>query len=157
MSILVTPDFMRAFVGSVDRLDELNEKFPELATSSTQTAVEDARRLLGTIEMAAQKPKVGKLSKEEILAAAARELLQTCGLDDTIEILQSEHRTTLTPKQLVQLVGKHTYIATLRKEARDYQANSISFDQIAQLWNDFGRPPLGDAAWTGRTVSTLIE
>lgn len=157
MSILVTPEFMRAFVGNVDRLDALNQKFPQLANNATEAAVSEARRLLGAIEMAAHQTKERKLSKEEVLAAAARELLQQCGLDDTLEILQSEHRTTLTAKQLVQLVGKHAYISALRKEARDYRANAISYDQIADLWNDFGRPPLGDAAWTGRTVSTLIE
>jgi len=157
MSILVTPEFMRAFVGGVDRLDDLNQRFPKLATSQTEQSVEDARRLLGTIEMAAQEIKERGPSKEEALAKAARELLLQCGLDDTLEIIQSEHRTTLSPKQLVHLVGNHSYIAALRKEAQDYRANAISFDQIAELWNDFGRPPLGDAAWTARTVSSLIE
>jgi hypothetical protein len=148
---------MRAFVGGVDRLDELNQRFKKLATSQTEQSVEEARRLLGTIEMAAQEIKERGPSQEEALANAARELLLQCGLDDTLEIIQSEHRTTLSPKQLVHLVGNHSYIAALRKEANDYRSNAISFEQISELWNDFGRPPLGDAAWTPRTVASLIE
>lgn len=167
MSVLVPPDFLRALTGGVDRLDELNTRYPDLASSFTQETVTKLRRLLGSIEVISKDENRGgsvtlgqadpKSSGEDSeLADAARELLLGHTLDDALEILQGEHgKADLTLQGLVDLVGRDAYVGALQREIADYKANAISIDQVAELWNDFGRPPLGDAAWNTISVSAL--
>jgi hypothetical protein len=166
MSILVPPDFLRALTDSVDLLDGLNTRHPNLASTFTKETVVRLRRLLGTIEVVNKESHSGSVTleraqpkekgEESELANAARELLQEHSLDDALEILQKERQADLTLAGMVDLVGKEAYIGALQREIADYRANAISIDQIAELWNDFGRPPLGDAAWNSISVSALM-
>jgi hypothetical protein len=166
MSILVTPDFMRALTGGVDRLDHLNTGYPQLASGFTRDTVERLRRLLGAIEVVPPKDSGGgsvtleraglkEKGEESELANAARELLLEHNLDDALEIMQTNHQADLTLEGLVDLVGREAYIGALQREIEEYQANAISIDQVAELWNDFGRPPLGGESWNTISVSAL--
>lgn len=173
MAIQISPEFKKALEEGTDRLDALNEKYSELATGKTTKAVKDMRNLLGAIEVTplnqgehvdnvtlvapkAGDDKGGGLSPEEIKSIAQGTLLHN-GLDDTLDILDTKYKVSLSTEELVELVGPDAYKDALKREGEEYRANSISFDQIAQLWNDFGRPPLGEGNWTSISVSSVVS
>jgi hypothetical protein len=53
------------------------------------------------------------------------------------------------------MVGKQPYIGSLKKEVGFLHNNGISNEQIAELWNELGRPGPSGADWTKETV-TLV-
>ncbi len=171
MNPKITPEFLAALTEGADLLDRLNKQFPNLASDFTIEAVVEFRRRPLELEQHHSKPDRIRIKTtlndpepeedtpvdKDRLATAARELLAIHGFEETLDILAREHGAMLTMVQLTDLAGKDSYIAALRREAHEFQANAISVEQIAQLWKDFGRPPLGDAAWTARGVSQLME
>ncbi|PLY15009.1 MAG: hypothetical protein C0631_07710 [Sedimenticola sp.] len=155
-----------------DRLDQLNAKFPNLTRDDLRESVEYWRknRPVGSIEIIAPQPRarsevelVARVPESEAednrdrICRIAIELLQSNGLEDTLDILDSEYKVELTIKNLIVLVGKQVYVKALRRDALLLKENAISFDQIADLWNDLDRPAFGGASWTSRSVSTLLQ
>ncbi|MCP3671153.1 MAG: hypothetical protein GY814_12115 [Gammaproteobacteria bacterium] len=57
--------------------------------------------------------------------------------------------------KLIKTVGKDAYIAAMRKEVIFLRENGVAFDQIANLWNELGRPGPGSGPWTESSVSLL--
>ncbi|MCW8906973.1 MAG: hypothetical protein OQL28_06970 [Sedimenticola sp.] len=155
-------DKMRKLFESVDacadRLEELNSQFTDLASDSTRQSVESWRNLKESVLFdhteASKTPAEGPDIK-----AIAIDLLenQGHGLEDVIDLLMSDHSVEIDIKGLAQLIGKEAYIAALRRDAADLLSNSISYNQIASLWNDLDRPAFGGENWTGRSVSILVE
>jgi len=163
-------DFLEALEEGADLLDRLNKAHPDLADDFTHEAVEEFRRThvflqenrepnihISTVKQAAAEESANINQQDQKLIETTQELLAIHGFDDVLDILQTEHGITLNLIQLVNLVGNSAYITALRREALEFQSNAISLPQIAQLWADFGRPPIGDTAWTASTVSRILE
>lgn len=138
-----------------ERLDQLNKQYAHLATESTHESVESWKRVREHIllENAQARAAVATVKVQ------ATELLEKAGhsLEEVIDILKVEQGVSVDIPGLVKAVGKAAYITALRREAVELQANSISFSQVARLWNDLNRPALGGESWTARTVSILVE
>ncbi len=163
-------DFLEALEEGADLLDRLNKSHPDLANDFTHEAVEEFHRThvflqenrepntrINTVKQEPVEESVSTNQQNQKLIETTQELLAIHGFDDVLDILQTEHGVTLNLVQLVNLVGNSAYIAALRREALEFQSNAISLPQMAQLWADFGRPPIGDAAWTASTVSRILE
>ncbi|VAX11447.1 hypothetical protein MNBD_GAMMA26-2516 [hydrothermal vent metagenome] len=164
--------FLKALSEGAEQLDRLNNTFPSLANNFTRNTVEEFRRRPIKLEQHFMvekscssiginnpaKPDVSDTDNEDQeLTNIIHELLVIHGLEDVLDILQTKHQSTLNMVQLVNLAGPKAYIQALRREAREFQANAISVEQVAQLWKDFGRPTLDNSAWTANSVSMLLE
>lgn len=166
-----TADFFTALEEGADQLDRLNQTYPNLASEFTRDTVEEFRRLPITLQQTHDKETHSTSStKQEFteeethsnegdqkLIETAQELLAIHSFDDVLDILQTEHGVTLNLAQLVNLVGNNIYLVALRREAHEFQSNAISIPQIAQLWSDLERPPIGDSTWTASSVSMILE
>ena len=166
-----TADFFTALEEGANQLDRLNQTYPNLASDFTRDTVEEFRRIPITLQQTYEKEthntssSAQEFAKEtansnqgdQKLIETAQELLAIHSFDDVLEIIQTEHGVTLNLTQLVNLVGNNIYIVALRREAHEFQANAISLPQIAQLWSDLERPPIGDTGWTATSVSMILE
>jgi len=162
--------FYKALEEGADLLDRLNETYPDLADDFTQNSVIKFRRKtihlhnnqdqaaeVNTHKQAFTEEPASTNPANQKLIETAQELLAIHSFDDVLDILQTEHDTTLDLPQLANLIGSGAYITALRREAHEFQSNAISLPQIVQLWKDFGRPPVGDTEWTASSVSMILE
>ncbi len=166
-----TSDFYSALKECADQLDRLNQSHPNLASDFTRDAVEKFRCVPITMQQTHEKETHSTITNKQGFAETAtnaqqdnqkliitaQELLAIHSFDDVLEILQTEHGITLNLTQLVNLVGNNIYLVALRREAQEFQANAISLPQIAQLWSDLERPPIGDSGWTATSISIILE
>ncbi len=143
-------------VDAVDHLDRLNREYPHLACDVTTQAVVDMRKLFDNPpELTPRDEKATKTSPE--IQALARKLLSEMPLEDAMAALLRQGHRIETPEQMIDTVGNRDYIAALRREAREFQDNALSLEQISSLWNDLKRPALGDDHWTARSISLLLS
>jgi len=166
-----TTNFIAALEEGANQLDRLNQTYPNLASDDTRDAVEEFRRMpiimqqthsnetyeTTSSEQDFTEEKTDNGGGDQKLIETAQELLAIHSFDDVLDILQTEHGVTLNLAQLVNLVGNNIYLVALRREAKEFQSNAISTPQIAQLWSDLGRPPIGDTSWTASSVEMIIE
>ncbi len=162
-----TADFYTALEEGANHLDRLNQTYPNLASDFTRDAVEAFRRIPIELQQTHEKEThstttskqdfTEKEINDQKLIETTQALLAIHSFDDVLEILQTEHGVTLNLAQLVNLAGNNIYIVALRREAQEFQANAISLPQIAQLWSDLERPPIGDSGWTTTSVSIILE
>ena len=164
-----TSAFFNALTEGANQLDRLNKTYPNLADDFTRESVEEFRRTPIILEQNHTQETTLNTHKTEFveqsntnqndqkLLETTKELLAIHSFDDVLDILQAEHGVTLNMVQLVNLIGQSAYTVALRREAHEFQSNAISLPQIAQLWTDLGRPPIGDSAWTATSVSMIIE
>ena len=141
-----------------DQLDRLNNQFPNLAGKSTRESVIHWRNRKIQVRLhQTHGDKGAKGNRNDDVKKLAMKLLENNGLEDTLDILLAKHQKDLTLPKLIHLIGKGEYIVALRKDAGLLLDNAISYDQIAQLWNDLDRPAMGSPKWSGRSVSILVE
>jgi len=149
---------LAAIDACADLLEDLNTKRPELAGDTSRQGVELWRnRKIVQAGKPFEEEEESSGTGDPDLAGLITELLKTNGIEDVLDILEAQHNTSLTIEQMIDVVGKEAYIEALRKDAGELSSNSISYNQIASLWNDLGRPALGGVNWNSRGVSILIE
>ena len=139
-----------------ERLHELNERYPLLASPASLSGVLSWRRRRVQHRLRRQVPPAD-LSDGPDARALALDLLQHNGLEDVLDTLLDRHGIDLSLPKLIHLVGKEAYIGALKREAAQLLANAISYEQIANLWNDLDRPALGGPSWSPRSVSVLAS
>ena len=83
------------------------------------------------------------------------ELLENNSIEDVLDILLKDHGIDIPEQKLIKSVGKDAYLTALRKEVVFLRENALSFSQIAELWNELGRPGLNGGIWTEANVSLL--
>jgi len=167
-----TRKFVDALSHGAEQLDRLNKAYPNLADDFTRDTVEEFRRkpiqleqgfseekTYSTINMneSAESEVPGSNENDQKLTSTAQELLAIHSFEDALDIMQTKHDTPLNMLQLIELAGQEAYIGALKREVQEFQSNAISVDQVAQLWKDFGRPPIDGSSWTARSVSMLLE
>lgn len=139
------------------QLERLMRHYPHLVSSHVKSAVEnweERTQRRGSIEMALVDL---KMAEDEALSAAAAELLESHQMEDVMEMLAKQFSTDVDYERLIALVGKDRYISALRHEASELKMNSISFDQMVDLWNGMGKPSLGGDRWNTQSISMLTE
>jgi len=142
---------------AVMHLRRLIQEFPQLTSPQVVEAVENWQQRVewrkGELELRASGPKA---VERDTLQAAALGLLDDYLLDDVLEMVNQEFTTQLDYFGLLQLVGGDAFQAALRREARELEANAVSREQTAQLWNSLGKPALGGTRWTVHAVTQLL-
>ena len=147
-------DLIAALDECADHLERLNREYPHLASRWSEQSVDDWRNrksellLNYTLE---QKDR----STESDLGRLATKLLEENSLEDVQEIMREQHGEELSIQQLVRVVGRGTYLHNLKHEVLFMRENSISFAQIASLWNELERPAFGGDRWDAESVAML--
>lgn len=143
---------------AVDHLRYLTRHYPSLVTPEVKAAIErweKFKQWRGSVELAKPTQKVEV--DQETLAKIAISLLRNHQMEDVMEMLAEQFSIDMDYKKLIGLIGKTRYRQALRHESRELQKNSISFEQMASLWNSLGKPPMGDDHWTAHSISMLVE
>ena len=153
----------QALNACAERLDSLNQSFPDLASSITEEAVAQWNRTKVSLGLNLEPSHDSESQKGESqdpwrearnLAIA---LLENNGLEEVRDILQTEHALTLNMPKLVHLIGNAAYRDALKKDGKQMLQNAITYEQIANLWNDLERPAFEAPNWNPRNVSVLIS
>lgn len=141
---------------AVEHLRRLIPQFPHLVTPEVREAVENwgkFKQSLGGIAIGKSKRDI---NLHELLTKTALELLEAHQMDDVIEMLAQQFSIEMDYPRLIGLIGKTRYRTALRRESLELQKNSISFEQMAHLWNGMGKPAFGGNRWTAHSVSMLL-
>lgn len=153
----------QALDACAERLESLNQSFPDLASSVSEDAVKQWNRTKISLGMNLE-PSDDSDSREENSEDSfhearllAIELLESNGLEEALDILRTEHALTLDMKQLVHLIGDTAYRGALQKDGKQMLENAITYEQIANLWNDLERPAIEAANWNPLNVSVLMS
>lgn len=134
-------------------MDRYNQGRPELASDYTREVAEEVRKRLGNIEVLMPKPRQKDTGQED----RAKLLLRTHAPEEVIEILKREFALDCDLPGLIMLAGTGPYLTSLANEASLLQNNAISWEQIAELWNEAHRPVPGKPFWDARTVEQLSQ
>lgn len=143
--------------GAVDHLRYLLKQFPHLVTSEVKAAIEQwdkFKQSRGSLEIVKPTPKV---LDQAMLTKIAIELLEEHQMEDVMEMLEEQFAIDMDYPRFIGLIGKTRYRHALRHESRELQKNSISFEQMANLWNSLGKPAMGGDRWTAHNISMLAE
>lgn len=147
---------IEAFEACADQLERLNKSYPKLACDASNSGVQQWRERKGEIHLAMQE--IQKRQGVEMVVDTgkmAKELLVSHSIEETLDLLLQDHGVEMDVKTLVKMVGKQSYLGSLKKEVAFLHNNGISNDQIAELWNELQRPGPSGAEWTKETV-TLV-
>lgn len=142
------------------QLEHLNDSYPQLATTATLQSVEQwrGRNEPSTLieEPTEAATRAAETPSEPIdMREVAVKLVAEHSVEDALELLFEQHRIELTLPELVHLIGRKVYVTTLKRDLQELLKNAISYEQIANLWNDLERPAPGNGAWSSRSVSLL--
>jgi len=134
-------------------LERFNRRRPQLATALTRDLEEEVRRHLRHLEILLPTPPKKGADVVEI----ARALLQRHTPEEAVERLRSEHGLDCDLNGLVHLAGIDAYLSCLVDEARVLLRNAISPEQIAELWNEGGRPAPGQPFWNPTLIEGILK
>ncbi|MES9858261.1 MAG: hypothetical protein ABW166_16920 [Sedimenticola sp.] len=155
----ITDKLLEALEAGAAQLERLLRQYPYLSTSAIVENLSSWHKH----KIAISFKKMGDggdtgVHRAQNIRELAIDLLGKSGLEDTQDILLSKHNVEMSMPKLAHIVGRDVYISELRKDALKLLANKISYEQIATLWNELGRPALGGhPKWSGRNVSILVD
>ena len=139
---------------AANKLDQLNERYPHLATEVSRAAVKNTRKRLKSIAVLMPKTPEKTPELEEIVA----DLMQSYSLEEVLELLERDHGVETDFVALIHLIGFDAYCDALKKEVLQYQQNFLSFEQISELWNESKMPaPGGRPRWDEAAVERLMK
>ena len=153
----------QALDACAERLDYLNRSFPDLASSISEEAVTQWNRTKVSLGLNlapshdSESQEVDSEDPSYEVRELAIELLESNGLEEVLGILQTEHAMTLNMPKLVHLIGNTAYRGALKKDGEQMLKNAITYEQIANLWNDLDRPSFEAPNWNSRNVSVLMS
>lgn len=149
--------FLAVAGDAVEHLKRLMEQYPHLVSPHVKNAVNswsDAQHAGGDIEIVACDLKA---AQEESLVDLAIELIEKHQVEDVMHMLAEKFSLEVDYNRLIELVGDDRYIQALKREVVELEINSVSNEQMANLWNSLGKPALGKDRWTTEAVSALAE
>lgn len=143
---------------ATDLLDRFNADHPDLATEFTVQVVETVRHRLQRIQltMPAKGGNEGGDTNGVDEVNLAKELLAKYSPEEVLEMLEAEHGVEMNIHALSQAAAE-AYVQALAREAVELEANMVLPDQMADLWNELGRPAPGGGLWTTSKVHQLIK
>jgi hypothetical protein len=156
MSEVDNTNLIEALEACADQLEHLNRSYPKLACDASHEGVQQWRERKGEIHLAMRE--IQKRQGVEMVvdtAKLAREMLVSHSLEEALDLLLQDHGVEMDVNTLVKMVGKESYLGSLKKEVGFLHNNGISNEQIAELWNELERPGPSGAEWTKETV-TLV-
>ncbi len=152
----VDDELIAALDECADHLERLNEKYPKLSNEFSRLAVIHWRhRKNPTLDYTSEVHRRAAFAEEE-LEQLATALLQDNSIEDVQSIIRKEYGQEISVQQMVLAVGHDVYVRNLKREILFMQENSISYAQVAKLWNELERPVLGGDHWDEKLVSMLI-
>jgi hypothetical protein len=137
----------------LDVMDRYNEKRPDLASDHTREVAQEVRKRLAGIEIFVPPRPEKNLDLED----QARVLLKNHTPEEVIDIFKREHNLDYNLQGIIYLAGEEAYLNSLVNEAHLLRNNAISWDQMAQLWNEAKRPVPGKPFWDARTVEMVVR
>lgn len=150
-------EFIAVAEEAVGVLKKLKGKYPHLVSPYVEAAINNWDKYFsGGFHEAQVKSKMER-AEREALARLAAELLKTHQMEDVLQQLSEEFSVSIDYIQLIDLIGKDAYMISLSSEIALLEENSISREQIAELWNNLGKPVLGGVRWTESDVSSLVH
>ncbi|MES9904744.1 MAG: hypothetical protein ABW168_18965 [Sedimenticola sp.] len=155
----MTSRFLEALDAGATRLEDLLCLFPSLSSSTILDNLSEWHQQKMKIRMEQKGTEDDRsIYDEQRIRELTIELLGENSIEDTLDILFSKYKAAITPEELVHMIGLNLYLSELRRDAGALVTNAVSYNQIATLWNDLGRPALGGhPKWSGRNVSILIK
>ena len=138
---------------SADVLEQLNEKYPHLATEFSHEIIPLLRKRLTDCIGDVKPPP----AKEAHLVEYLTEKLEA-DVDplDIIELAQKEKDVEMTLEDLVYLVGEEAYMAAMTRQAMIFHENKLSPEQVSSLWNEAHYPAPGKQHWTKKDIMKMI-
>ena len=170
------PELERAMDACAERLDFLNQTYPLLTTKMalegvlrwrqrrTQQVVTEPEEMAEPEEIAQLKgiAQPGEIAQPEQQPVNDRDITALVGglighysFEEVLDLLLNDHQIELTPAQLANAVGKKQYLNMLKRDVEEMMTHAISYEQIAVLWNDLGRPTISGGEWNSRGISML--
>lgn len=147
--------FLEVAEDAIVILKRLKEHYPDLVSPHVDAALENwGKRIysgIGAREAAAEL----RHAEEGSLSLLASELIENHQMEDVLQMLSEEFSIDVDYDRLIDLVGKDQYISALRREVGELVDNSVSMEQIAELWNGIGKPTLGGLRWTAEIISSI--
>ena len=156
MSEIKNTNLIEALEECASQLEHLNMSYPKLACEDSQEGVQQWRDRKGEIHLVMKE--IQKRQGVDMVVDTgklAKELLVSSSIEETLDMLLKDHGVEMDVNTLVKMVGKRSYLGSLKKEVGFLHNNGISNDQIAELWNELERPGPGGDLWCKETV-TLI-
>lgn len=136
------------------RLEQLNARYPKLATEFGRTTIKTTRKRLKSVEVLMPKAPEKTPELEEVVA----DLIGSLSVEDVLETLARDHDIELDAVGLIHVIGFDSYSDMLKREAAEFQQNFLSDEQIAELWNEAHMPaPGGAARWDSDAVERLLS
>ncbi len=144
---------LEAAQAALSVLEQFNRNRTSLSTEFTQKTEEEVRRRLAKIEVLVPTPP----KKTPDLTDMARALLLQHTPEEVIDILGSEHNMECDINGLIHLAGTEAYFVSLGNEVQVFSQNAITYEQVADLWNEAKRPSPGRPFWDASSVKALIQ
>lgn len=152
---------------AAELLNRLNNQHPDLATEYTRTTFENVKKRLshldivhattapsGSIEII---PPQQQAKPNESIEDVAERLLASHSPEEVVEILADQYHHQCDIGGVLLMVGQESYERALTREALEMLKNSIGYEQIADLWNDFHRPVAGKPFWDARYIKDMVQ
>lgn len=155
MIILSHAGFIAAAEEGIAILQRMSHIYPHLVSPLVGTAINNWEKRISSRLDAMQVAADIKRAEEEALSRLASELIETHQMEDVLQLLSEEFSIEINYEQLISLIGKDRYINALRREADELSQHLITHGQIAQLWNNMGKPALGGRRWTVGSIASL--
>jgi hypothetical protein len=151
------PGFITIAEEAITLLKRLSDDYPHLVSPSVEEAIDNwEKRITSRMEAERAKAEIAR-AEEEALARLAADLIQTHQMEDVLQMLSDEYSITIDYRRLIDLIGKERYIDALQREATLLKNNSISPEQMAELWNSMGKPALGDERWAADDITSILQ
>lgn len=137
-----------------DILEQLNEKYPHLASDFTHEIIPIVReRMKSSIGDLKPPPKV---DDREAFSRFLKEKIQQESPADLIDIAKNEKGIDISMEDLIYFVGENEYMGAMQREAKEFVANKISYKQMCEIWNQMQLPAPGKAHWTVADITQMI-
>ncbi len=138
---------------ALTRFKALIDKYPDLANAELKEAERVARQRLASVQVSMPSRPAKTPDLEELVRRLAGEYQQ---LDDILDALCREHGVELDYLGLVHIMGLEAYQVSLGKELKVYEANALSDEQVAEIWNELQMPTPGGAVhWDSAAIERL--
>jgi hypothetical protein len=147
-------EVLQSTQSAVDVLRRLNETYPHLASDRSRRTVNEVNHRLKNFLVGVDDPKVHK--QQVNIEDVARDLLARHGPEEAMELLMTEHQVSCDLQGLLRMAGVEAYQRSLVRDVHELQANKVGYDQIADLWNEFGRPAPGKPFWDAKSVERMM-
>jgi len=137
-----------------DILEQLNQKYPKLATDFTHEIIPLVReRMKSSIGDLKPPPKI---QDKEGFTEFLKEKIKQVTPADLIDIAKNEKGVDLSLEDLLYFVGEDEYMTSLQREAEDFVKNKISYKQMCEIWNEMKYPAPGKAHWTVNDITKML-